>query len=147
MKPTIYLRIAAALTLIHCLGHTARSMLSGPTHGAQETSLIQAMQAATFNFSGVNRSYWDFQRGFGWFLTVELAVQAVVFWILASLAKNPSIRLRPIFIVFAISFLAMAGLSVRYFTPGPVVVEVLIAMSFIGAIVSASNNSASLNDS
>jgi hypothetical protein len=142
----IYLRIAAVLTLIHCLAHTAQSLLSGPTHGTQEMLVIQAMQSNIFKFAGVNRSYWDFQRGFAWFLSVQLAVQAAVFWLLASLAKNPFIRLRPILTMFAIGYLAMAAVSVRYFTPGPVVIEILIAACFAGAIVSTPSNLASLNE-
>src|ERR1700741_3900117 len=58
VKPAIYLRIAAVLTLIHCLGHTVQSLLNGATHGPQETAVIHVMQSTTFKFAGVNRSYW-----------------------------------------------------------------------------------------
>lgn len=108
--------------------------------------VIQVMQSNAFKFAGVNRSYWDFHKGFAWFLSVQLAVQAAVFWLLASQAKGKSTGLRPILAIFALGFLTMAGVSVRYFTPGPVVVEVLIAMCLIGAVVSASNAATTVAD-
>jgi hypothetical protein len=130
-----YLRSAAVLTLIHCLGHTARTMLSAPADGSPQMLVIRTMKAYSFNFSGFEHSYWDFYRGFGWFLAVQLAVQAIVFWYLASWAKSPSPQLRPILLTFAVNFVAMAILSFRYFTLGPIVIEMLIAACFVGGIV------------
>ena len=136
MRSTAYLRIAAVLTLVHCLGHTARTMLIQPESGTSQTIVVQTMRSYVFNFAGFRHSYWDFYRGFGWFLTVQLASQGIAFWYFASLAKAPSSQLRPILWIFALNFAIMAILSVRYFTLGPIIIEIAIAASLVGSIVS-----------
>lgn len=57
LRPSIFLRIASVLTLIHCAAHTIRGVLSGPTHGAEEIAVIETMKSHAFNFGGFQRSY------------------------------------------------------------------------------------------
>jgi hypothetical protein len=118
VKPVIFLRSASVLTLIHCVGHTVRGVLSGPTHGAEESAVIENRKSHAFNFGGLQRNYWDFHLGYGWFLTVLLFVLALVFWNLAGVAKTNSLLIRPILGLFCLNFLAMAIVALEVFLSG-----------------------------
>lgn len=133
LRPIVFLRAASVLTLIHCIAHTVRGVLSGPTHGAEEIAVIETMQSHVFNFGGFARSYWDFHLGYGWFLTILLLVYGLSFWYLAGLSKNDSVIIRPLLALFGFSFLMMAVASWRFFSLGPVIIELLIAASLAAA--------------
>ncbi|PYY03415.1 MAG: hypothetical protein DMG64_08005 [Acidobacteria bacterium] len=95
MKPTLFLRIASLLTLIHCILHTIGGVLAGPKHGAEEASVIETMKPRRFDVMGSMRSYWDFFFGYGLFITLALLVQAVLFWQLARVMKTNSALAKP----------------------------------------------------
>jgi len=84
MKPTIFLRIAAVLTLIHSILHTIGGVFGKPLPGPAEQA-VAAMKANHFMLMGSARTYWDFYIGFGLGITVFLTVEAIVFWLLGSL--------------------------------------------------------------
>ncbi|HEX2711912.1 MAG TPA: hypothetical protein VHM88_06775 [Candidatus Acidoferrales bacterium] len=136
MKPILFLRIASVLTLIHCIAHTIRGVISGPTHGAEEIAVIETMKSHSFNFGGSARSYWDFHLGYGWFLTAILLAHALLFWYLARLSRTSSIAVRPILALFCLNYLMMAIAAWKFFALGPVIIELLIAATLAAALAS-----------
>ena len=132
-KPVVFLRIAAALTLIHAILHTIGGVFGSIGPGAA-TIAVQAMKANQFLLVGHMRSFWDFYRGLGLGATISLTAESIVFWQLASLAKTEAGRVRPILMTFAVAYLALAVNSYTYFFIGPVIVEVLIVASLVLAI-------------
>ena len=135
LKPMMFLRVASILTFIHCIAHTVRGVLSGPTHGEAEVAVIEAMKVHSFNFSGFSRTYWDFHLGYGWFLTFILLVDGFLFWYLAGASKTDSVVIRPVVTLFGLNFLMMAIVSWKFFALGPVIIELLIAASLAAAFV------------
>jgi hypothetical protein len=136
MKATVYLRIASVLTFVHAVLHTIGGVFGKAAPGVQATT-VAMMKANTFHMMGVTRSYWQFERGMGLAVSIFLTIEAVVFWMLGSLAKSEAARLRPILAAFVVAYLAMAVDSYFYFFAAPVVTEIVIA-AFLGlAIVSA----------
>lgn len=136
MKPTIFLRIASILTLIHAVLHTIGGVFSQPDPGPG-TVAMEAMKANQFLLFGHMRSYADFYRGMGLAVTIFLTVEALLFWLLGSLAKTNAQRLRPILAVFFVAYLALAVNSYTYFFIGPVITEILIALCLALAIFTA----------
>ena len=140
MKPTIFLRIAAVLTLIHSILHTIGGVFGKPLPGPAEQA-VAAMKANHFVLMGSARTYWDFYIGFGLGITIFLTVEAIVFWLLGSLARTESARLRPILAVFALGYLAFAVNSLRFFFLFPVIFELLIELCLLLAFLTASKQS------
>jgi hypothetical protein len=66
-----------------------------------------------------------------------LTVEAIVLWMLGSLAKSEAARLRPILAAFLAGYLALAVNAWRYFFIGPVITELLIALCLVLAITTA----------
>ena len=127
MKPTLCLRIASGLTLIHAILHTVGGVFGKPIPGTA-AMVAATMQANHFVVFGVTRSYADFYFGLGMGITIFLIVEAVLLWQLSTVAKKNANELKPILAVLALGYLAFAVNSYLYFFQGPVVVEILIAM-------------------
>jgi hypothetical protein len=136
MKTTLFLRIASVLTFIHAVLHTIGGVFGTPTPGAQQATAA-VMKSNEFVVAGVTRSYWDFYMGFGLAVSIFLTVEAVVFWLLGSLARTDALRLRPVLATFLVGYLCVAVNSYRYFFAGPVIAELLIALCLGLAIVAA----------
>jgi hypothetical protein len=135
MRPTPWLRAASILTIIHSITHTIGGVYGAPGPGAQRAA-VAAMRANTFQVLGVTRSYWDFHMGLGLCVTIFLTVEAIAFWLLGELAKNSTVNLRPILLVFFFGYIALAVNSAVYFFAPPVIVELAIALCLGMAILS-----------
>jgi hypothetical protein len=133
VKPTLFLRIAAVLTLVHAVLHTVGGVFSKPEPGAAEVAFA-AMQSNHFLVLGVTRTYAEFYRGLGLCISIFLTAEAIVFWQLGAIAKAQAHRLRPILATFLIAYLAMAVNSYLYFFSAPVITEALIAL-FLGLAI------------
>ena len=141
MKPTLFLRIASVLTLIHCILHTIGGVLSSPQHGPEEIAVVETMKAHTFNVMGSMRSYWDFNMGYGLSVTISLFVQALLFWQLGTMAKTNPAWTRPILALFFFNYIAMTVVVWRYFFIGPAVTELIIAGCLAAAFLTAATAS------
>jgi hypothetical protein len=140
MKPVLFLRIASVLTLIHAILHTVGGVFGKPAPGVATT--VAAMMRSRFPVFGTMRSYSDFYLGLGLGISIFLTVDAIAFWILASMAKSDAARLRPLLAIFTLGYLAMAVNSYMFFFAPPVIVESLIAACLLIAIFTASSTPA-----
>src|SRR5665213_872210 len=136
MKTVIYIRIAAALTFVHAVLHTIGGVF-GTINPGPEAVAVAAMKSNQFAAVGSMRTFWDFYIGLGLAATLSLTLEAIVLWMLASLARSHASQLRPILIVFALSYLVFAMISYRYFFFGPVIAEILIALCLVAAAITA----------
>jgi hypothetical protein len=135
MRPTLWLRAASILTLIHAALHTIGGVYGAPAPGPQQIA-VDAMKANTFLVMGHTRSMWAFYHGMGLAVTIFLVVEAIVFWVLGTLIRDKKVDLRDLIVVFVIGYMAFAALSIRYFFFAPVIVELLIAGCLVMAIYS-----------
>jgi hypothetical protein len=136
MKPVVFLRIASVLTIIHAVLHTVGGVFGGIPPGPA-TVAATAMKANQFMALGHMRTFWEFYRGMGLAVSIFLAAEGIIFWLLSSLAKSDAARLRPVLAMFVLAYLAMSVNSYLYFFSAPVIVEILIALCLVGAIVTA----------
>jgi hypothetical protein len=135
MKPAIFLRFASILTFIHSVLHTVGGVFGKPGTGV--AAAVAANMRTRFSILGVTRSYSDFYMGMGLGVTIFLTMDALLFWMLASMARKDAVRLRPLMIVFALGYLAFAFNSYVFFFAFPVITEILIVACLIAAIVTA----------
>jgi hypothetical protein len=133
MNSALFLRIASVLTLIHCVLHTIGGVLSKPRNGSEEMAVIDAMKAHSFNIMGSMRTYWDFFFGYGLGVTLNLLIQGILFWMLASFVKTNSAAVRPVVALFFVYFVVLSFISFKYFFIAPVITEALIAGSLAAA--------------
>jgi hypothetical protein len=139
MTSTLFLRIASVLTLIHCVLHTIGGVLSKPNNGPEEIAVIDAMKSHHFNVMGSMRSYWDFFFGYGLGVTVNLFMQGILFWMLASFVKTSPATVRPIVALFFVNYALLSVIGFKYFFIAPGITEMLIAASLAAAYFTAAS--------
>ena len=138
MQSTMWLRIAAGLTLFQAAGHTFGAVLAGPTHGPAEVTLRDAMRAFRVTLMGMERSYWDFYFGSGWTITALVVSLAAVMWWLAPIARQTPALARPVILALAAGYAAVTVISALYFVTAPIVIGAAITLSLVAAALPAS---------
>ena len=121
------LRIAAILSFLYFLGHSAGMPWTPSTSGSGE-AVVRGMQLVRFDVFGSSRTYWDFYQGFGLTVSVLQLLGSVVLWLLARLAPGAPATVRPFVLAFFVASLAQLVLVVRYFFLPPIVFCVAIAV-------------------
>lgn len=135
MTAPILLRATAALALLQFVAHGALFVRAKPTHGDTELAVVAAMKANLFNFGGSMRSYWDMYFGYGLEAAFICLVEAILFWLLASVAGAAPAVVRPIVALFLVANVAHAILMTRYFFWVPMVPDILIAVLLAWTLV------------
>jgi hypothetical protein len=135
MKPVVFLRIASVLTLVHSVLHTVGGVFGKPVNAV--AAGVAANMRTPFPLLGVTRSYSDFYMGMGLGVTIFLTMDAVLLWILASMARKDAARIRPLIAAFALGYLAFALNSYLFFFAFPIINELLIVVCLVAAIVTA----------
>jgi hypothetical protein len=130
MTPRRLLRIAAILSFLYFLGHTA-GMPWTPSEGGHTDLVVGGMKSFRFDVFGSMRSYWDFYQGFGLTVSVLQLLGAVVLWSVAGLAADTPARARPFVLAFLVANVAQLVLVVRFFFLPPLVLSVAVTL-FLG---------------
>jgi hypothetical protein len=125
MTTTLFLRIAAVISLLYTVGHSAGGLQNWSPMG--ENDVLEAMRAVRFDTMGAQRSYFDFFLGFGWSISVAMTLQTILLWQLAGLAQPDPARVRPMIAVFALATLVSGVIAWQFIFPVPAL--------FCGALV------------
>jgi len=141
MRAAIVLRAAAVIALVQAAAHAALFLTAKPGHGAEEVAVIDAMKSHYFLFAGQPRNYWGFYYGYGLMAALVVVVEAVLFWMLAVVAKDTPARTRPIIALFILYNIAHAAILSRYFFPLPIVMDALVTVTLLLAFVAATSDS------
>ena len=133
MNGVVWLRISSIVSLLFAVGHT----LGGRNAWSpiEENEVLSAMRTVHFNVHGVSRSFLDFYRGFGYSLSVFLAVQAVLLWQLAAIARNQPQTVRPLVASFAISSVIGVFITWAFILPIPALFSAALAACLVIAFL------------
>ena len=143
MKASKFLRIASIIALIQYSAHAFLFLSATPKHGQDEISLIEAMKSHHWNFAGFDHSYWDFYLGYGLLVILWGFIEVLLLWQLSILAKNVSIRLKPIIALLLLVNVGHAVLTLRYFFLVPAIFDLIVALFLGFAFISIGKNSKS----
>jgi hypothetical protein len=126
MKMPTWLRVAAVLSVLLALGHTAGGLQHWSPPG--ETDVLRSMGIFRFDALGSNRSYLDFYLGFGYIISLYMFAQALLLWQLASLASLPDGRVRPMVATFFALSVGATALDWALFFVVPTVSNLIISI-------------------
>ena len=127
MTPRRLLRIAAILSLLYFLGHSA-GMPWTPSPGGQSETIVSLMRSFHFDVSGSSRTYWDFYLGFGLTISVFQLLESGVLWLLAGLAAVAPARARPFVLAFLVANVLQLVLVLRFFFLPPIVLSIALTL-------------------
>jgi hypothetical protein len=131
--PTLWLRIAAGIAALYAAGHTLGHPWTAP-HDLMAQGVTVAMQGVHFAAAGKSRSYWDFYQGFGFAISVLLALQGVLLWQLGTLARNGQ-DYRVAVLAHLVAFLGLAAVAYFYLFGLPQWLALAIAGCLAAALV------------
>jgi hypothetical protein len=117
MKAEVLLRAAAVVSALFTAGHTIGGLKKWSPMGDNE--VLRQMTNVHFDSMGVSRSYLDFFMGFGWSLSLAMALQTVLLWQLASVARVDAAVVRPMVAAFIFEVLASGVIAWRFIFPVP----------------------------
>jgi hypothetical protein len=129
MKASVFYRIAAVLLLLFDAGHTSGFPWSDPKWGVN----LGTMQSTHFYIMGFSRTYWDFYRGFGLFVSVFLLLAVVLAWQLGRLPPATLALLRVTAWAFALCFAGITVLNWKYFFIIPIVFSIATTLCLTAA--------------
>ncbi len=124
MSPLVFLRIAAVIGLLFCVGHT----LGAPWTPGNEAAVVTSMKAAVIPGMEPARAIWDFYFGFGVSVSVYLLALAAVLWQTASLARSSFSSARPFMASLFVCYLAVAAIAAVYFFVVPAAMAAAICL-------------------
>jgi hypothetical protein len=130
------LRAASVVFVLYAWGHTYGAMFHDNTRGPRQAALFAAMRDYTFVVQGQTRSYWTFYRGFGFYVSLALALLAVLTWQLGALSRSHPRQARPLVATLFVSLVAMTALTWVDFFPAPTILSVLCTALVGGALLS-----------
>jgi hypothetical protein len=134
MSAALWLRVAAGLAALYAAGHTLGHPWTAP-HDLMAQGVTVAMQGVHFDAAGNSRSYWDFYQGFGFAISVLLALQAVLLWQLATQAGTGR-HYRSGAAAQLVAFVCLAGVAYRYLFALPLWLALAIAACLAAALLS-----------
>src|SRR5262245_47061636 len=135
MTTTLWLRIAAVISLLFTAGHTMGGLTQWSPMG--DNAVLQQMTTFRFDVMGANRSYLDFFMGFGWSLSVGMLLQTVLLWQLASLARGNPAGVRPLIGVFVLATFASGVIAWRFIFPLPALFSLALLLALVVAYILA----------
>jgi hypothetical protein len=133
LSAPLWLRLAAGVAALYALGHTLGHPWTAP-HDLMAQGVTVAMQGVHFDAAGHSRSYWEFYQGFGFAISVLLALQAALLWQLATLARNGQ-DYRIAALAHLIAFLGLAAIAYRYLFALPLWLALTIAACLAAALL------------
>ena len=135
MTTTVWLRISSVIALLFAVGHTSGGLSDWSP--MPDNPVIQAMRTVHFDVMGVNRSYLDFYRGFGYLLTVAMLMQAALLWQFAALARTNVAAVRPMVGVMAAAAAVSCVLTWLFIIPLPAIFSTVLLASLTVALALA----------
>jgi hypothetical protein len=126
MKMATWLRVAAVLSVLLALGHTAGGLQHWSPPG--ETEVLRSMGTFRFDALSSNRSYLDFYLGFGYIISLYMFAQGLLLWQLAPLASLPDARVRPMVATFLAVGVGATALDWVLFFTVPTVSNLMISI-------------------
>jgi hypothetical protein len=135
MKLSLLYRIASVLLILFAVGHTLGFRRVDPRWKLDP--IIAALRSMHFEVQGLNRTYWDFYVGFGFFVTVFLLFAAILAWQLGGLPKEQLAAMPIVTWGLAACFVMVTFLSWRYFFVVPLIFSGIVTLCLILAALAA----------
>jgi hypothetical protein len=129
------LRALAGLLAFFAIGHTV-GVLKPPAGGSPTAAVYDTMRSVRFPGMGFERSYGEFYRGFGLFVSMEFAILAMIANQLSAVSRRDPRQALSMAITLEAGCVASAVLSRLFFFDAPIAVSVVAVVCSTVAIVS-----------
>jgi hypothetical protein len=132
VKPWIWLRVAAVFDALFTAGHTYGHFAPADS-SPEEKAVTDAMKNFHFDLMGTMRTPWEIFRGFSLLLTVNLAILAVVIWLLSTVARSSPTQTRAVVWALVVGQAVISVICWTDFFLAPALLSTLAALSLLVA--------------
>lgn len=130
----IPLRISAGVFLLFALGHTYGFLQFQPL-SQQGRAVLEQMKHVSFEFDGPARTWWALYEGFGFSVSISLALSMILSWRLSLGTTDPSLA-RTLAWLLCAAQIGNAAICLAFFGPIQMVFSVGSAAALGWAAVS-----------
>jgi len=128
-------RIAAYLMVLYTLGHTLGAVIGTPEFGPQSDAVAFSMKTVHLIVQGTKRTWYDFFRGFGAFVSVFFVYSTWIAWYLGGLDREIRRIFQPVTWALVVAWVAGAVLAWQFFFAAPRIFSTVITLILITACV------------
>lgn len=128
------LRITGVLVFFFAIAHTLGYPWVGDMSAENVAKLSEVFKSTKTVTQGFARTYGDTHVGFGLFISLFFAVQAVVTWRLATFAAAAATLTKFIVVLFALQYAATVLLDFFYFFWGPIIFSAIITAGYLTSL-------------
>lgn len=139
-RPWIWLRALAGVLAFFTVGHTI-GMLTPPATGSPAAAVLDTMQRVRFPVMGFNRSYAEFYRGFGLFVSLEFAFLGVLALQIGAISRRDPQQALPLAITLLAACVGSAVLSWTFFFAAPIVTSLVAVLCSTAALATIARDS------
>jgi hypothetical protein len=117
MKAKILLRIAAALILIHLIGHTLGHTMWDKPDDPKMQEVVSAMKSYKADFMGATKSMADYYHGYSLMMLLLYGFSIVILWFASGFVNSQPAIARKVIYPIGVSYLIFGGIEYLYFFP------------------------------
>lgn len=117
MKAKVLLRIAAALILIHFIGHSFGHLSWDAPEDPKMMEAVTAMKTHKAGFMGAVKSFADYYTGYSFMIFGLFGLSILVLWSASGFIDKHSDIARKVLLPFGIAYLYLGVVEYLYFFP------------------------------
>jgi hypothetical protein len=121
-------RIAAYLMVLYTLGHTVGAVIGTPEFGPQSDTVVSSMKTVRVMVQGTERTWYDFYRGFGAFVSVFFMFSTWFAWYVGGMSRAERRTFHSITWALVLAWVGGAALAWEYFFAVPQIFSTVITV-------------------
>ena len=125
MMAKLLLRIAAAIMLVHCVGHTFGQLGWKKDPDPAKHDVIKQMTGPRFPFMGVSRNMGDYFDGYGYAATISMLLIVFILWFTSGQVASGAVFARQIILTMSVCLLFLAVNEFLFFFPAAAITTLL----------------------
>ena len=128
MSAKVFIRVAAALILVHFLGHLAGHSIWDKPEDPKLMEIVTAMKSHQAEFMGATKSIADYYHGYSTLLIIVFAMTIAILWTASGSITEHKKALRGILLPIGVAYVLFGVIEYVYFFP------FAASMSFLAGI-------------
>jgi hypothetical protein len=128
-------RIAAYLMVLYTLGHTVGAVIGTPEFGPQSDAVVSSMKTVLVMVQGTERTWYDFYRGFGAFVSVFFVFSTWFAWYVGGMSREDRRTFNPITWALELAWVGGAVLAWEYFFAVPQIFSTVITLILLAGCI------------
>jgi hypothetical protein len=121
--------------ILYTLGHTVGAVIATPAFGSQSDAVVSSMKSVQVVVQGTERTWYDFYRGFGAFVSLFFILSTWIAWYLGGRGRETRRIFEPLTWAFVLAWAGGAVLAWQFFFATPLIFSTVITVILMAACI------------